>query len=62
MRIHGEKDYIARIEVGQDEISNFTDCRKNEKICKYLKQLGFIYVTIDISGYRTGSMNENIFK
>ncbi len=62
VRIHGEKDYLARIEVGQDEISNFADCRKNEKICKYLKQLGFIYVTIDISGYRTGSMNENIFK
>jgi uncharacterized protein len=34
------------------------DLRK--KIISKLKQLGFIYVTLDLQGYRTGSMNEEL--
>jgi uncharacterized protein len=34
------------------------DLRK--KIISKLKQLGFIYITLDLQGYRTGSMNEEL--
>jgi len=34
------------------------DLRK--KIIDKLKQLGFIYITLDLQGYRTGSMNEEL--
>ncbi|CAH2213672.1 ATP-dependent sacrificial sulfur transferase LarE [Tepidibacter aestuarii] len=55
VRHHGE---IARIELKQDEILNFLESGSSNKVCEYLKSLGFNYVTIDLLGYRTGSMNE----
>jgi len=49
-------DSIARIEVPQKD---FQTILKNAKeIVKRFKGLGFIYVTLDIEGYRTGSLNE----
>lgn len=47
---------IARIEVFEDNIKQLTELRK--KIVKKFKQIGFNYVTLDLEGYRTGSMNE----
>lgn len=55
VRHHGE---IARIELEQNEILKFLESGSSDKVCKYLKSLGFSYVTIDLMGYRTGSMNE----
>lgn len=55
VRHHGE---IARIELQQNEILKFIESDASNKACKYLKSLGFNYVTIDLLGYRTGSMNE----
>ncbi|ANU14555.1 ATP-utilizing enzyme of the PP-loop superfamily [Planococcus halocryophilus Or1] len=49
-------DQCARIEVNQDEISDILNYR--EQIQLKLVALGFNYVSIDLSGYRTGSMNE----
>lgn len=50
------RDYgdLARIEVDRSNISKFV--RRNGFI-KKLKELGFKYVTVDLEGYRTGSMN-----
>jgi uncharacterized protein len=31
---------------------------RRERIVAYLKQLGYIYVTLDLEGFRSGSMNE----
>lgn len=56
VRYHDER--TARIEVGQDELERLVDDGTRGKIVKHLKQLGFIYVTLDLQGYRTGSMNE----
>ncbi len=57
VRIHGR---MARIEVSPDEISRFADARLRETVYTSLKALGFTYVTLDLGGYRTGSMNETI--
>lgn len=53
VRIHGE---MARIEIKKDEFSKMLDV--SDRVCKYLKSLGFTYVSLDLDGYRMGSMNE----
>lgn len=55
VRHHGE---IARIEVSKEERSKFFDLKIMDEIGSRFKELGFTYVTLDITGYRTGSMNE----
>jgi len=47
-----------RIEVGNDEIARLCDDEVREKVVKAAKAAGFTYVTLDLEGYRTGSMNE----
>ncbi|GGG90312.1 MULTISPECIES: ATP-dependent sacrificial sulfur transferase LarE [Staphylococcus] len=49
---------IARIEVAEDDL--MTVINNNSNITLRLKELGFDYVTVDLEGYRTGSMNEVI--
>jgi pyridinium-3,5-biscarboxylic acid mononucleotide sulfurtransferase len=56
VRFHDEK--TARIEVGAQEIQRLLDNSLRERLVKHLKALGFTYVTLDLQGYRTGSMNE----
>jgi len=51
-------DKLARIEVDAEHIQKLTNPEFREKIINELKQLGFIYLTIDLEGYRTGSHNE----
>lgn len=55
VRHHGE---IARIEVAPEERAKFFNVELMDKIGKEFKNIGFKYVTLDILGYRTGSMNE----
>lgn len=55
VRHHGE---IARIEVSPEERIKFFDIEVMDKIGEKLRKIGFTYVTLDILGYRTGSMNE----
>ena len=55
VRHHGE---IARIEVAPEERVRFFDIEVMNKIGERFKQIGFTYVTLDMLGYRTGSMNE----
>nr|MBU1328230.1 ATP-dependent sacrificial sulfur transferase LarE [Candidatus Omnitrophota bacterium] len=49
---------IARIEVEKEDIKRFVNKKFCDKITKRLKQLGFKYITLDLEGYRTGSLNE----
>jgi len=49
---------IARIEVPQKDIPRFFEEKLRSQILSYLKKLGYSYVTVDLQGYRTGSMNE----
>lgn len=48
-------DTIARIEISTNEFNKFLGYR--ELVSKKLIELGFLYVTLDLEGYRTGSMN-----
>ena len=57
VRIHGN---IARIEVLPDEITKIVEDGNRTKIANQLKEYGFDYVTLDLLGYRTGSMNETL--
>jgi len=49
---------IARIEVPLEDIPRLMDPQLREAIVHRLKQLGYVYVTLDLAGYRTGSLNE----
>ncbi len=48
----------VRIEVGKNEVARFFDNGLRESIVSEIKKLGFKYITLDLEGYRTGSMNE----
>lgn len=55
VRHHNE---IARIEISKKQFERFFSNGIPEKVIKEFKKLGYSYVTIDIEGYRSGSMNE----
>ena len=55
VRYHHE---LARIEVEPDKILKLLDIR--EDLMNYFKSIGFLYVTLDLQGYRLGSMNEGL--
>ena len=55
VRVHG---IMARIEVLPEELSKIVGEEIRLRIHHELKGLGFSYVTLDLAGYRTGSMNE----
>ena len=57
VRIHGT---LARIEVLPDELQKVLENRN--QIVKTFKEYGFTYVTMDLQGYRMGSMNETLKK
>lgn len=55
LRHHGS---LARIEVPEPEVARLLRAALRHKIVERLKALGFRYVTFDLEGYRSGSMNE----
>ena len=59
VRMHG---MMARIEVLPEEFSKLLQEEIREDIVKQFKQFGFTYVTMDLTGYRMGSMNETLGK
>lgn len=57
VRIHGD---IARLEIPAEDIARATADSMRDKVIAALKQGGFRYVTIDLQGYRRGSLNEGL--
>lgn len=55
VRLHGD---MARIEILPEEFSRLMQQENREKILSTFKRIGFSYVALDLTGYRTGSMNE----
>jgi uncharacterized protein len=57
VRHHGT---IARLEVEPSDIKRVLQADLRQQIVDHLKELGYIYVTIDLEGFRSGSMNETL--
>lgn len=55
IRVH---DHMARIEVDEESLQNLLEHR--DKIISFLKQQGFEYITVDMEGFRSGSMDMNL--
>lgn len=53
-------DAIARIEVPRDEMKRFFAPGIRKSIVDKFKRIGYKYITLDLEGYRTGSLNETI--
>jgi len=51
-------DAIARLELGRDEIARALEPSVADQIDRELRALGYAYVTVDLRGYRLGSLNE----
>jgi uncharacterized protein len=67
LRTHGFRvcrvrhhDELARIELGRAELPRALEPEMSATIVRELKAIGYRYVTIDLQGYRTGSLNEGL--
>jgi uncharacterized protein len=55
VRHHGD---LARIEIAREDLPRALSVAVLDRITAALKPLGFLYITLDTQGYRSGSMNE----
>ena len=58
LRVRLHEENLARIEFLPNDFVNVLTAKNLELIKSKLKELGFTYITIDIEGFRSGSMNE----
>lgn len=59
VRCHGE---LARIEVGESEIEKLVQPQLRKKIVAALKEAGFMHISLDLEGFRSGNMNAVLTK
>lgn len=57
VRHHGD---VARIELEMDEMAVLMGGGNRERVVERFKELGYKYVTLDLAGFRSGSMNETL--
>lgn len=57
VRAHGSSGELARIELAPEEFERGLDPQVARRIATQLKHAGFLYVTLDLEGYRQGSLN-----
>jgi uncharacterized protein len=57
LRVRYHKGDLARIEVPVEQLPKLAEPALREEVVKYLKSLGFKYVSLDLEGFRSGSMN-----
>ncbi len=53
-------DEMARVEIAREEMARALDPEIGAAMVRALKGLGYRYVTLDLQGYRTGSLNEGL--
>ena len=58
VRHHGETEPTARLEIGRDEMARAVEPDVAETIDRELRALGYRHVTLDLRGYRLGSLND----
>lgn len=49
---------LARIEIYKEDFERMLDTTIREEVVKHLKKIGYTYITLDLQGFRSGSMNE----
>jgi uncharacterized protein len=59
VRHHGN---VARIEVERSELPRLIEEEMSRTVTDGLRKIGYTYVTVDLLGFRSGSMNEGFFK
>ncbi|HHV39068.1 MAG TPA: hypothetical protein GXX70_06220 [Tepidimicrobium sp.] len=52
MRVHGD---VVRIEVNPKDFARLLE--NKDRVIEHLKDLGFVYITLDLEGFRSGSMD-----
>lgn len=60
VRIHGNSNFVARIELLPEDFGRLLESELRDKISAKFKSFGFAYTSLDLKGYRTGSMNETL--
>jgi uncharacterized protein len=60
LRVRHEAHDLARIEIPASELHRFVDGSLRQRICEEFHKLGFKYVTLDLDGFRSGSMNASL--
>jgi len=55
VRHHGD---LARIEIAREDLPRALSLNVLDRITSALRAIGFLYVTLDTQGYRSGSMND----
>ena len=56
----GDATALARLEIGRDELPRALDAEISERLVRELRAIGYQHVTIDLQGYRMGSLNEGV--
>jgi uncharacterized protein len=59
LRVH---NYLIRIEIHQSEFDLFLSSTNRKRVIDHLSDLGFLYITLDLKGFRSGSMDESLIK
>jgi uncharacterized protein len=59
VRHHGE---LARLEIARAEMPRLWEAGRAEAIVARLRELGFVHVTVDLQGFRSGSLNEALLR
>jgi uncharacterized protein len=54
VRVHGD---VVRIEVEPGDVTRLVDPVVRDRVTRALRELGYRYVTLDLEGFRSGSMN-----
>ncbi|MHC1610195.1 MAG: ATP-dependent sacrificial sulfur transferase LarE [Candidatus Methanospirareceae archaeon] len=57
LRVRLHRGGLTRIEIGNEELGGFCDPGVLKAVARELKSLGFTYITLDLEGYRSGSMD-----
>ena len=58
--VDGRPTALARLEIGRDELPRALESEISERHVRDLRAIGYQHVTIDLQGYRMGSLNEGI--
>ena len=62
LRVRYHRGDVARIEVTAEAIGRFADPQFRREVIEYFKSLGFKYVSLDLEGFRSGSLNAVLIK